>query len=219
MQNLNQTILSQYANSPILLALIQSTNDCLDPSANITSFYNNMWNIATAQGYGLDVWGRIVGVNRTIAFPVTVVSGQYLGFTEANDANLMPFGQAPFYLSPAVTPNYTLSDTAYRALILTKALFNVSNSSIPAINSILRSLFSGRGNAYVLDLFNMKMRVVFEFSLQPYEIAIVKYSGAFVGPNGVGITIMDTNVGKTFGFAEAGRYTGFNNGRLFEGFE
>lgn len=220
MQNLNKTILSQYANSPVLLALIQSMNDALDPAANITAFYNDIFNILTAQGYGLDVWGRIVGVNRTIAFPLNVSVGQYLGYMEAADSNLMPFGQAPFYLSPSVVPNLTLTDPAFRILILTKAIFNISNSSIPSINGILRSLFQGRGNCYVLDLGNMHARLVFEFPLQPFEITILKYSGVFAGPTGVGIVIMDIQILATFGFTEAGpQSAGWNNGTFFEGYE
>lgn len=69
MQNWRDTVLSQYANSPKMLALIQSANDALDPSANVDLFYANVWNIQTATGYGLDVWGRIVGISRYLGAP------------------------------------------------------------------------------------------------------------------------------------------------------
>ena len=67
MQNWDQTLLSQYANSPIINALVESFNDAIDPAANIAAFQQYIWNIDTAVGYGLtNVWGKIVGVSRTI---------------------------------------------------------------------------------------------------------------------------------------------------------
>lgn len=64
MQNVEKTIISQYANSPIICALIERMNEWIDPRADIEQFYNMVFNVATAQGYGLDVWGRIVGIGR-----------------------------------------------------------------------------------------------------------------------------------------------------------
>src|SRR4051812_42839886 len=61
------TVISQYANSPILDTLVQNINESIDPTVNIDAFFDNMWNIDTAIGYGLDVWGRILGVSRTLA--------------------------------------------------------------------------------------------------------------------------------------------------------
>lgn len=69
MQNYAATIIRQYSGSPAMGALLQTFNDAEDPSANITAFYNLVFNVLTAQGYGLDVWGRIVGVVRILAVP------------------------------------------------------------------------------------------------------------------------------------------------------
>ena len=62
--DLTSTIISQYANSPIIMALIQNMNDDIDPGVNLDVFYQSIWDINTATGYGLDVWGRIIGVTR-----------------------------------------------------------------------------------------------------------------------------------------------------------
>ena len=75
MNDVSQTIISQYANSPTILALIESQNAAIDPSQDIDNFYAHVWNVDTAQGFGLDIWGRIVGVSRTIqTTPVTVLT-------------------------------------------------------------------------------------------------------------------------------------------------
>ena len=63
------TVISQYQTSPTLLQLIENMETYIDPLTNLDAFYVNIWNIYSASGYGLDVWGRIVGVTRTIRVP------------------------------------------------------------------------------------------------------------------------------------------------------
>ena len=75
MNNVLQTVASQYGDSPTILALIESFNAAVDPSEDIDNFYVWVWDVATAQGFGLDIWGRIVGVTRTIpTSPATVLT-------------------------------------------------------------------------------------------------------------------------------------------------
>ncbi len=75
MNNYEQTVISQYGNSEAILALISSFNGAVDPSADIDNFYVHIWDVATATGFGLDIWGRIVGVSRTIpTTPATVLT-------------------------------------------------------------------------------------------------------------------------------------------------
>lgn len=213
--NYLDTVLSQFANSPVLLGLIDSFSSAVNPTANIDAFYNSVWNIQTAQSYGLDVWGRIVGVGRVLRIPGGAID---FGFDEAGIASAAPFGQGIFYSGTQATQNYTLSDDAFRSLILIKALSNISQSNIHTYNTILMQLFVGRGNVYVMDNGNMTMTIVCGFAMQPFEIAILKYSGAFNPPTGVLMNIMIAPT-PTFGFAEAGLSSnGFNQGVWFSGF-
>lgn len=186
MRDYQRTVISQYAASPTLNRLIGNLNQYLDQTENIEQFYNLVWNVQTAQGYGLDVWGRIVGVSRALA----VATGSYLGFEEAADTNAQPFNQAPFYSGTISTSNYVLSDTAFQTLIYAKALANISNGSIQSINAVLRTLFPGRGNCYVTDGENMTMTYTFSFALQPYELTIVQSSGVLPKPTGVSVTVV-----------------------------
>lgn len=66
MNNWQQTLISRFAGSPIINALISSFNAAMDPAVNIEAFQQYIWNVNTAVGYGLDVWGTIVGVPRVI---------------------------------------------------------------------------------------------------------------------------------------------------------
>ena len=190
MQNVQQTIISQYSASPTLGLLIQAMNEYIDPAANFDAFYDLIWNVDTAIGYGLDVWGRIVGVTRVLQ----VASDVYFGFAEADDVtSISPFNDAgPFYSGGAITSNFALSDQAFRLLIFAKALANITDGSIPAINRILRNLFPGRGNCYVTDGQDMTMTYTFEFTppLTPVEFAIVSQSGVLPRPAGVRATVV-----------------------------
>jgi hypothetical protein len=208
------TIISQYANSPILTTLILDLNEYIDQTQNLDAFYDYVMNIATAQGYGLDVWGRIVGVNRVLQVQV----GNWFGFQEASPSSYT-FGQGSFYSGTPLTSNFTLSDQAYRTLIYAKAAANITDGSIPAINRILMMLFPNRGNCYVTDGFTtsgwfgfaesqnasgfnqasfysgstietMVMTYTFTFPLSPVELAIVGNSGVLPKSTGVKASIV-----------------------------
>lgn len=178
--NPQQTLLSEYANSPILLELIDDFAQWLDPASRFTDFFNMMWNIDTAQGFGLDVWGRILGVNRVLQVP----TGEYLGF--GSDAQAKPFGFGIFYSGTRLTSNVALTDLAYRSLLLAKAALNITNASVPAINIILLNLF---GNGYVRDNQDMTMTYVFSETLTPEQTAIVFQSGVLPKPCGVSFDV------------------------------
>lgn len=171
-----ETVLSQYANSPVLLSLIRSFSDWLDPASRFDAFFSLVWNIDTAQGWGLDVWGRILGVSRVLQVP----AGEFLGFEQQDEAQ--SFGHGIFYRGANSTNNAVLTDAAYRDLLLAKAALNITNSSIPAINQILLNLF---GDGYVRDNLDMTIDYVFSQPLSPVQTAIIYQSGVLPRPAGV----------------------------------
>ncbi|WP_431068211.1 DUF2612 domain-containing protein [Ralstonia holmesii] len=203
MFNVEQTILSQYANSPTLVQLIKNIDDYIDPSADIDAFYNLIWNVDTAAGMGLDIWGKIVGLEngRKLTIPTTEIN---FGFSEAGTASAQPFDQGVFYSGTPGTQTYVLQDAPFKTLILAKAMANITDCSIPSINQLLQNLFAGRGRCYVNDLGNMQMRYTFEFHLEPWEVAVVQQSGVLQRPTGVLASMMQVPVPNVFGFAEAG---------------
>lgn len=188
MQDYLKTIVSQYANSPTIAQLIASFNEWIDPAADLDLFYSYIWNLDSATGIGLDIWGRIVGVGRVLQVP----SGIFFGFAEAGDpAAISPFNDAgPFFSGGATTGNYSLADDVFRRLILGKALANISDGSIPAINQILLTLFPGRGNIQVTDGGDMTMTITARFSPTPVEAALIQEIGLFAKPEGVVMTIV-----------------------------
>lgn len=210
MENVEQTIISQYANSPIILQLISNMNACLDPRANFKAFYDFVWNVDTAQFWGLDIWGRIVGLpnGRLLELGPGV---DVFGFANADSPpDWAPFNQGTFYSGPSATTVFRLGDDAFRTLILAKALANITATTSQALNRLLRNLFPGRGRCYVQDggksntaVGGMTMTFVFEFGLTQIEYAILTQSGVMPHPAGVGFNVIFVADG-TIGFVQQG---------------
>lgn len=180
-----QTVLAQYANSDAITGILGSFFDAENPTWMLDDFFDMVWSVDTAQGWGLDVWGRIVGVQRTINIVETT---KYLGFEEATSLSADPFNQSPFFSGQAVSTSFELTDPAFRTLILAKALANVTDGSTKSLNQILRTLFPNRGNAFATDDGAMGMTYTFNFALTPVEAAIVTASGVLPKPTGVAVT-------------------------------
>lgn len=190
MLNVSETIYAQFANSPRIRTIISSMDQSLDPRSLIETFFFNVVDLETATGWGLDVWGRIVGVSRIIE----VASGRWFGFDGASDATniITPFDEAPFFnvsSSDGLTSNYVLSDDAFRKLILAKAAANITNGSITALNSILMTLF-GSDTRHIWveeDTSTRTLTIIFDFDISLVDATILETSGVLPRPTGVSI--------------------------------
>jgi hypothetical protein len=191
------SILSQFQNSPTIVSLVESLEAYIDPKVNLDAFYNLVMNVladgATLNTYGLDVWGRIVGVSRNLNIPADIVNPGGYSFTAGT---------------------YVLDNPSFRTLILIKALANITDCSIPSLNGLLSKLFAGRGRTYVIDHANMTMDMVFEFYLLPFEYAIVSASLAVPHPAGVLVNIIQIGAADTFGF-DGSDFQPFDQGTFF----
>jgi hypothetical protein len=200
MRDVDETIISQYANSPRLLQIIRDMDEAIDPRTDLDDFYNNVWNLATAQTWGLDVWGRIVGVSRVLRLPGALTS--VFGFSEATGCQ--PFGQAPFYSPQTNFTPYILPDEAFRAMIYVKALANISGCSFDTLNRAMQQIFLDYGRCYVHSNGLMKMRYVFEFVVPPTQLAILLNSNVLPRPTGVKLFVLECIPSSTFGFNGSG---------------
>lgn len=200
MNRFGRTIISQYGASPTIQALIESMNDAIDPRTNFQNFFDFVWNVDTAVGFGLDIWGKIVGVSRLLRIPSNLST---FGFqNDSVPPDWQPFNQGTFFTGANASQAYILPDPAYRTLILTKALANIVATTAQSLNRLLRNLFPNRGRVYVLDLGGMSMRFVFEFNLSLVEYAILTQSGVLPHPAGVSFSVVVIPTGGFFGFAE-----------------
>lgn len=171
--------LSQYANSPVLMGVIDSFESAILPTDDIENFYNDIWNIDTATDYGLDCWGKIVGIGRYLEI---ILTEEFFGFADSGGVyDFLPWNQAPFYNSDNQLSTYRLGNNDYRKLIKAKALSNISQTDSFSLNAILRILFDGR-RCYVVDNEDMTILYKFEFTLSAIERAIVKKKKYIASP-------------------------------------
>ncbi|AVQ10314.1 hypothetical protein [Myoviridae environmental samples] len=231
--------MKQYASSPVIQKIVADRASYF-PSGWIGEFYDNYWNLDTAKGNGLDIWGRIVVVGRDVQIEYTPTT---FGFNEAwstssgggvivaplvinslsmvlfskynpsgSDDRVQPFDQAPFYDGEPATQTATLADEAYRKLIIAKALSNISDCTTKSLNKIINLIFGGPGRrCYVQTTNRMDISYVFEFELSPVEKTIAVQSGIIPRPAGVRLSVVQVNPDETFGFAE-GKFQPFDQG-------
>ncbi|MDS7935679.1 DUF2612 domain-containing protein [Acinetobacter sp. V91_7] len=208
MKNIQDTLMSQYANSPIICQLIEGLNCCIDPSKDIEGFYHLAWDLNTAQGFGLDMWGRIVGVDRNIGAPNP--EAETFGF-KTRIASFYPFNQRPFSAAGTKYASFNLNDRQFRTLILVKAASNIVLATAPNINRFLKLLFDQR--CYFLIIGHMKARYLFEFNLRAFERLLVYKLELLPRPSGVLVDYKEIVTKNIFGFAGTG-FQPFNQGVL-----
>lgn len=236
--------MKQYANSPIIQQLITDRHDYFQ-TAWTDDFYDKVWNVDTAQGFGLDIWGRIVVIGRSVRINtidrnfgyyeawsgtsgVSPVAGPVIinelafvlappSITGSTDDRITPFDEAPFYDGVQATSVVVLSDDAYRKMILAKAFSNISDCSILSLNQALNYLFDGSPDRRCYATTNnlMDLSYVFEFPLTPVEQTLAISAGVIPRPAGVKLSIVQVIPSETFGFAEANTWQPFNQGVFF----
>ena len=198
MQNIKDTIMAQYANSPVIVTLIESMNEIIDPSKNINDFYNIVWNLNTAVGFGLDILGRIVGISRTVK--MTDPNARYLGFqTNPVGTSFDPFDQSPMSAAGANFDSYQLPDSTFRQLIIFKAAANILMATAPNINKFLKLIFNNK--AFYLTNGSMRGQYTFAFELTAIQNIIVYSLGLLPEPCGVLVYYYKITTESTFGFS------------------
>lgn len=208
MENIKDTIMSQYANCPAILALIQNFNDVIDPQYFIDDFYEYVYRLSTAKGFGLDIWADKVGVSRNV--PMQDPSVLTFGF----DPDFQPFNTFPFSDGGAFS-SYRLPDSDLRKLIIIKAALNILYATAININKFLLMVFDGK-RAYYNITGHMTAEYVFEFTLNQFERLIVFTLGMLPHPCGVKISYSEIDFERVFGFNHS-ELSNFNNGVFYSG--
>jgi len=88
---LGNVVQKEYSNSTTLLELLAFADQWIDPAQFGATFLANVWNINTAVGFGLDIWGRILGVSRYLLVNQPT-AGNYFGFNTAPTAANVKLG-------------------------------------------------------------------------------------------------------------------------------
>ena len=149
-------MIGQYANSPVLVSLDNGLKELFNDSPFVVNWYNAVFNMNTATGYGLDIWGKILNRNREFIYNGTeyyLQGEQTIGgvhFSEEEMENL------------------------YRLVLQITAMRYIGNASIYSINNILQTIFKDYGLAYCIEYGTMKIRYVFQFYMNEVLRAIIE---------------------------------------------
>lgn len=206
--NIDDTILSQYGASERIKRLLRGFHELIKPDADIKLFYDNVFNILTAKGIGLDVWGLIIGISREIQVATSTTNTLFFGF---RGSGCDVFGSSPFHNTQSGGGTITLADDAYRELLLIKAAANISRTDLASLSSLFERLYANRGNFYIVEAGIMQLNYIFGFYLEPFELLLVLRPGLLPKPAGVSYTVYQVDVANTFGFNGSGMQP-FNQG-------
>lgn len=153
----------------------------------VNSFEESIYNINTAVGTGLDIWGKLLGFPRYIADPNNVEA----------------------YIE--------LSDAQYRVILRIIAFQTASSPTIQNINRNMRQLFTETlgADAYVIDNRDMALiTYVFSDKIPTWLKSVFEIYDILPRPMGVGVNIVE-NVINILGFegqdSSAESVTNFSN--------
>lgn len=195
--DIDDTILSQYGVSERIKRLLRGFDELIKPDVDIKLFYDNVFNILTAKGVGLDIWGIIIGISRNIQVASISTNTNFFGF---DGSGYEGFNINPFYNTESGGGTIMLADDAYRELLLIKAAANISRTDLASLNALFERLYANRGDFYIIEAGVMQLNYIFGFYLEPFELSLVLRPGLFPKPAGVSYTVYQIDIANTFGF-------------------
>jgi hypothetical protein len=194
--NLLRHILWQYNDAARLQALLQQKQDWY--TGNQEAFWRwwivNVFDLRTANDFGLSVWGKILCESREKFMPGSPPEYPAWGFGD----HARNFERGNFRRAQGGYQRLHLEQ--FRLLLQLRYFKFVSRGTVPEINAFMHRLFGGQGNVYVLDPLDMSF-AVYVFSYEPgsWIRFVLEDMDALPRPAGVGarIVVMER---RTFGF-------------------
>ena len=182
--DLLQAILWQYENADKLKSLAHFKADYFHQSTVLfwQNWYRDIFNIDTANDFGLAVWGRILDV--PLGIDISPSEKTKIGFG---------FGKkkANFNANFRRNTDYTLSLTLdQKRMLIRMRYFNLTQSpTVTNINQFLKRFFwRGESKVFVLDPFDMTyMYYVFNFNPDERLRLLLENFDLMPRPSGVGV--------------------------------
>lgn len=184
--DLTTALLWQYNDATNLRGLLQTKQDWYD--ANQKQFWEdyltNIFDLRTANDFGLSVWSIILGQSLFTTF-AAAPSTPYFGFGSGNEN----FGVYNFGSLHGGSNTYSTSTS--RLLLRLRYFQLISSGTIPETNRMLKYIFGGMGNAYLIDNLDMSQTYMFGFTL-PAEVSFMLNNvDVLPRPAGVKSTIVE----------------------------
>lgn len=204
--NLLAALVWQYNNATRLRSILQHKQDWYD--ANQTQFwedwYANVFNLATANEFGLNVWSIILDLPLFVNSSSDSLSKPTFGF---NGSYFKNFNRSNFSSRTGGTAALPLE---IKRIALQLRYFQLcSSGTVPEINRFLAYVFRDYGKAFLQDHGNMTQTYVFEFTLGGDLQYLFENFDLLPRSAGVGSSYSTTSR-KVFGFGAAN--LNFNRG-------
>jgi hypothetical protein len=186
--NLLQAILWQYNTAERLQSLLESKNSWYENNQNEfwQNWYDDVFNLQTANDFGLTVWAIILGLPLTIT-SVDPPNKDYWGF----GAFRFNFTRGNF----AASSSGIRLKTEQKRLVLKLRYFQlVTRGAIPEINEFLAFAFKDFGKVYALDGYDMTMNYVFTFAPPNSLLFVLREFDVLPRPAGVGVNYIITTL-------------------------
>lgn len=179
-------MLSQYANSPKFVKLVEGLKEQFSNAKTMEDWFNIVFNMKTASGFGLDIWGLILNRSRLL----------YYKDTDGNEQSIYLRGEQTI---GGETYTAEQIEETYRMLLFFTAFSYITNSTLKNFNDLLRFYFPPEKRCYVQEIGTMAIELVFGFFPTLLE-KIIFASELFPKPTGVGLNFRFIPEGEWFGF-------------------
>jgi len=204
--NLMRALLWQHNDAARLQGLLQSKQDWYNEnqSAFWSDWFDDVFNLQTANDFGLAVWAIILGLPLAVA-PTATGEQDIFGFA-ADDEN---FNNGNF----AADGSQIVLATEQKRLVLRLRYYQLTTRhSVTQANAIMRAVF-GDGWGFVSDSLLMKIRYVFAVAPAPQVQFILTNYDLLPRPAGVKADYIVQGDADGFGFGAF--HENFNNGNFY----
>lgn len=180
--DLVRALLWQHDNATSLRSLIESKQDWynINQATFWTNWYRDVFNIDTANDFGLAVWGRILNVglglqvDSTIGIPHFGFGIYHRNFNNGNFAR-------------ATSGEQALSTDQKRLIIRLRYYQLISRGTVVEINEAMARIFGDLGQVFVRDPLDMsKITYVFKFTPSSRVRLILDRMNLLPRPSGIG---------------------------------
>ena len=180
--DLVRALLWQHDNAQALRSLIESKQDWynINQTTFWTNWYRDVFNIDTANDFGLAVWGRILNVGLGLQVDSTIGIPHFgFGIYHRN------FGNGNF--ARATSGEQALSTDQKRLIIRLRYYQLISRGTVVEINEAMARIFGDLGKVFVRDPLDMsKITYVFKFTPSSRVRLILDRMNLLPRPSGIG---------------------------------
>ena len=189
-EQLDGNVYTQFVNATNLNGLLNGIQPLI--TISVEDYYQNFFDINTCNTQGINQWGALLNINRTINVPnFQNVFGFDDGETPIDNQYPCNFGMGNFYDGQFTATD--LSDNEYRALLRLRYAYITTNASVYNANLMMNiyvQSLNASYKAFVKEISPMIIQFQFNFNLTDLQYAALTTQDVLPIPLGVGYSIL-----------------------------